>query len=142
MGAAENKATLLKMYEGFSTGNVDVVDECCAEGFVDHDPDPGMGSTAEDVKKTVAKYYEAMPDMKMHVEDLIAEGNQLVSRVKVTGTYTGALPGMPPPQGQSIALQGIEIATFNDAGKITERRGVFDMSSFMMQIGAMEPPEG
>ncbi len=76
----------------------------------------------------------------MAVEDLIAEGNQVVARLLVSGTHVGAHPRMPEPTNRSFEVEQIWIFTVVD-GKITEIRAVSDRLGMFLQLGWDWPTE-
>src|SRR3712207_9404915 len=96
MPAKENKALARRfMDEVYNKGNVDFVDEVVASNLVVHDPTSpeGMSSGVESAKQFVEVYRKAFPDIQMTVEDLIAEGDKVVTRWTARGTHQGELMG-------------------------------------------------
>ena len=81
----------------------------------------------------------AFPDMRMVVEDVMAAGDKVVARVRITGTHQGAFMGMPAT-GKSVDVQLIDIIRFADDGLAHEHWGVMDALAMMQQLGAV--PEG
>ena len=77
----------------------------------------------------------AFPDLHIAVEDLIAEGDKVVSRDTVTGTHRGEYMGVPPT-GKCIAYNEIFIVRFA-RGRIAETWGVVDVLSQMKQLGVI-----
>jgi hypothetical protein len=74
--------------------------------------------------------------MKMNVEDLIASGNKAVARVKATATHKGEFMRVPPT-GNAVAIQLIDIMSFDDAGLVCEHWGVADLPSLMQLLGGV-----
>jgi len=79
-------------------------------------------------------YKDAFPDMKADVEQLVAEGDFVVSRVRPTGTHTGELMGMAPT-GKKIDLRWIMNMVRVSNGKIAEEWEIWDSADFMRQLG-------
>lgn len=53
---------------------------------------------------------DAQCDARYEVDDLLAEGDRVVVRWRVKGTYQNAFPGIDtPPAGQAITLKGVAI---------------------------------
>jgi predicted ester cyclase len=81
-----------------------------------------------------AQQLAAFGEGRMQVRDLIAEGDQVVARLLVSGTHTGAHPRMPQPTGRSFEVEQIWIFTLA-AGKISEIRAVSDRLGLFLQLG-------
>jgi predicted ester cyclase len=76
-----------------------------------------------------------LPDLHVAVEDVIAEGDKVVSRNTVTGTHQGEYRGLPPT-GKSVTYHEIFIFRFA-GGRIAEIWGVVDVFSQMKQLGVI-----
>jgi predicted ester cyclase len=57
------------------------------------------------------RLHRAFPDLRVTVEDVIAEGDKVVGRNAVTGTHQGEYMGVPPT-GKSVTYDEIFIARF------------------------------
>jgi hypothetical protein len=75
----------------------------------------------------------AFPDVHVAVEDMIAQGDKVVSRNTVTGTHRGEYRGLQPT-GRSVTYSEIFIFRIAD-GRIAEIWGVVDVFSQMRQLG-------
>jgi predicted ester cyclase len=60
----------------------------------------------ENFKAASAELLRAFPDLRVTVEDAIAQGNQVVVRWNATATHTGAALGLTPT-GRSVAVRGM-----------------------------------
>ena len=96
--AQENKAVSRRVAEEiFNGGNLDLADELYTPNYVLHDPSlPEDLHGPEDLKQYAAMNLGAFPDVRVSVEDQIAEGEMVVTRWRATGTHTGELLGIPP----------------------------------------------
>ena len=79
-------------------------------------------------------YKDAFPDMTADVEQLVAEGDFVVSRVRVTGTNTGELMGMPAT-GKKVEMKWIMNMVRIQGGKVAEEWEIFDQADFAKQMG-------
>ena len=139
--SAENKATVRRLIEeGFNGGDLSVFDELVAPSFVNHDPPPGVPPTREGWKQLSTGFRAAFPDMHIHIEEEIAEGDLVTSRFVAHGTHQGELMGIPAT-GKEVTVSGINIARVA-GGKIMERWEEFDMMGMMVQLGVVPPPGG
>ena len=134
-----NKATLRRFLdEAFSKGNLAAVDELIADIFVDHSPPPDISGDKAGMKQIVKLFRSAFPDMRVTVEDMIAEGDKVAVRVVTRGTHKGELMGIAPT-GRSVTINEQHIVQFAN-GKITEHWGVEDNLGMMQQLGVVQAP--
>jgi len=142
MSTEENKAIARRVYETFdrviSTGNMSLLDEVLAADLVDHNPAPGQAPGLEGVKQVFSQFRAAFPDFQSTVEDQIAEGDKVVSRVTVRGTHKGDFQGVPAT-GKQFAQTGIDIVRFA-GGKAVERWGEADNLGLLQQLGVIPTP--
>jgi len=76
---------------------------------------------------------KAIPDMRVKVNQILAERDMVSVYWTASGTNTGSGMGFPAT-GKKISIPGMTIFRFK-AGKISEEWSVFDMSSAMLQAG-------
>ena len=139
MSTDENKAAVRRwLEEGWNQGNVAVIDALAAPDFVDHHLLPGFPPNASGHKAWLQAARAGFPDVHIAIEDMIAEGDKVVTRMRVTGTHTGEFLGIPP-SGKSISIGGIGISRIVD-GKSVEYWESFDALGLMQQIGAIPLP--
>ena len=132
----ENVAATRRLFEeAWNQGNLDVIDELCAEDFVDHDPVMG-DSDREGVKQLVSGYRDAFPDLDITIEDTFADDDKVVVRWVAQGTFENAIMGQEPTGERGDPINGIGIDRFED-GKVVESWGQWDTLTFMRNIGAM-----
>ena len=108
-----------------------------ASDFIDHYAPPTQPRGIDGFRQFLQMVATAFPDIHIEVEDLIAEGNRVVARLKATGTQTGQLMGTIPPSGKAATWSGIDILQIEN-GKITERWSVRDLLGMMKQIGVVK----
>jgi steroid delta-isomerase-like uncharacterized protein len=135
----DNAATMRRMYELLTAGDIDGFGELVAEDFIEHELTPGFEPTKEGVKQLFRMYTAAFPDLRMEAEDVLVSGDKVVARVRGTGTHQGEFLGMPAT-GKSVDVQLIDIIRFGDDGLAHEHWGVFDALAMMQQLGAIPEP--
>ena len=135
----DHTATLRRFYDSINAGDVDRFGELLADDFVEHEETPGLAPTKEGVKEFFRMYIAAFPNLRFDAEDVLASGDKVVARVRVTGTHEGEYMGIPAT-GKSIDVQAIDIVRFDDDGLAHEHWGVFDVMGMMQQLGVV--PEG
>jgi steroid delta-isomerase-like uncharacterized protein len=129
------------MDEVWNKGNLDFIDEVTAPNFVSHDPagPEDMGGGVEGLRRFAEMYRSAFPDIQMTVEDVIAEGDKVVTRWTVRATHQGELMGIPP-SGNPVAVTGISIDRI-EGGKFVETWSNYDALRMMQQLGVIPPLE-
>jgi steroid delta-isomerase-like uncharacterized protein len=138
----ENKAQVRRLLEeGFSQGNIEVVDDVLNPDFVCYDPNSESGEIrgAETIKGEIEYFRNAVPDLTYTVEEQIAEGEKVVTRYMVSGTHQGEFFGVAPT-GERITMSGITIDRFDEDGKMVEEWPEYDLLGVMQQLGAVPAP--
>ena len=138
MSAEKNKAVARRGYEAINQNNLDALDEVVASDITDNDPAPGQAPGLEGVKQYFSSLHAAFPDVRMDVEEMIAEGDKVVARVSVSGTHRGEFMGIAPT-GNRVTIKGIDILRVAD-GKMVEHWGKFDDLGMMQQLGVISEP--
>ncbi len=141
MTTEANKAKVKDFYENvINKHNADVLDQYCTANFVDHNPDPGMdGNGLENNKKNFKAWFASMPDAHITVDNVIADGDLVVSMMHWGGTMKGDMGGMKATGKTANNIPGVDIVKFKD-GKAVERWGYFDQMAMMQQLAMMPPP--
>jgi predicted ester cyclase len=122
-----NKAISRIAFEVWSTGDLDRLDVYLAADVVHHDPyDPNGADGLAGMKKTMQRNRGIYPDLRMTIEDQVAEGDKVVTRWTSTMTRNG----------KRLTLHGITIDRFED-NKIVEAWRCMDMLGFRLQMDAI-----
>jgi steroid delta-isomerase-like uncharacterized protein len=120
----------------FSKGRMEIFDEIFADSYVMHNmPVPNIPGTKEGFRKLVLATRHAFPDVKVHIDDMIAEGDFAVFHDHVEATSKNDFLGVPP-NGKHIAWTEIHFLRIVD-GKIVEHWTNFDQFGILMQLGAI-----
>jgi steroid delta-isomerase-like uncharacterized protein len=134
-----NKATFTRFHDAVNRGDpraiAATIDEIVEPDVQIRTPLPVESTGAQALEDVFAMLRRAFPDLRVSVEDLIAEGDRVVGRNVVTGTHRGPYMGLEPT-GRSVRYDEIFIFRFVD-GRIAETWGVVDVLSQMRQLGAV-----
>src|SRR5512146_3065073 len=102
----QNRALALRwMEEVWNQRREEAVDELMHADAVGHMEGGDVHGPAG-FKIAREAFLEAIPDLRIEVEDSLAEGDQVVLRWRVTGTHRGAGLGIPP-SGRRVEARGI-----------------------------------
>jgi steroid delta-isomerase-like uncharacterized protein len=136
----ENKRISRRVIEEvFNAGKLQVVDELIAPEFISYDvamPEPQRGPDA--LKQTAQGYRSAFPDLRVTVDQQIAEGDSVCTRWTARGTHRGELFGIAATNREATTT-GITIDTLR-GGRIVESRTNWDALGLMQQLGAVSMP--
>jgi steroid delta-isomerase-like uncharacterized protein len=133
MSAEENKNLALRSWEIVNQRNPDLIEEFYSPDFVWHEPDQDIRGY-EQAKQFVSSFFGAFPDISITVDDVLAEGDQAVSRYTIRGTHQGETEEFGPPTGRQFELQGITIHRFEN-DEIVEEWERYDNLSVLQQLG-------
>ena len=134
----ENKALVRRWFAELDRGNDHIADELVAIDYIDHNPPlPDMAPGREGVKQANALLRAAFTDARHTIEDQIAEGDKVVTRITARATFQGEILGIPP-NGKLITVEGISIHRIA-GGQFVEHWAVGDNLSLYQQLGAIPP---
>ncbi len=133
MGKQENITTQKRFGEAINSGKLYEFTDLMTADVKDHDPAPDQGEGPEGFIAFFTKFREAFPDLKVAVETMVADEEQVAIAYTVTGTHKGPFHGIPATD-QKIKARGVQIARFED-GRIAERWGSSDELGILKQLG-------
>ena len=139
MSVERNKDTFRRYIEEvWKDEKLDIADEVFAERYLSHQSDgTALERGPEDVKKFVMEYRSAFSDIEDIVEDMIGEGDRVVTRWTLRVTHTGEFRGIPAT-GKRITITGIGIFRFSEEGKVVESWDSLDQLGMLRQLGVSE----
>ncbi len=120
--------------EGVNQGRLAVVDAVLAP--TDHAALPDAGNP-QTVKDLLGQYRRAVPDAQWTIEEQIAEGDTVVTRVTARGTHQGPLWGLPAT-GKRMEMRGVLISRCRGEA-IVAQWGQTDLLGLLQQLGVMPP---
>ena len=109
MSTEQNKTIVRRVpEEAWGNGKLAVIDELLDANYASHNAPPGVPPGPEGVNQYVTLFRTAFPDLHAMVEDVIAEGDKVVTRWTSGGTRQGELFGIPAT-GKRVTFSGITI---------------------------------
>ncbi len=125
--AEENKAVVRRYFEGFHNGREDAI----LEEIMNPD-------LLEPTRQVTRMLLTAFPDYQLTIEDQIAEGTKVVTRLTGRGTHRGEAFGVPAT-GNPVTITAIFIDEVAD-GKLVGHWDEADILGAMQQGGALPAP--
>ena len=126
MSATENRVVTERVFEALGKGDLAAAQKV-------------LGPALKEGGAVSAKAAErALPDIRIQLEDMIAEDDKVVARWTVTGTQKGpamhSVFGNVKATGKQLNVEGITILRF-ERGRIVETWGVTDELGAAVQLG-------
>jgi steroid delta-isomerase-like uncharacterized protein len=136
MSTEKNKKIILRLFgEGMLEQNFEVFDELIADTFMNHGvPNPHVGP--QGYKMFVKQFIKAFPDMKINIQQIIAEGDTVATRGFIYGTHDGEFMGIPPTN-KKIRIDYFDFWKIRD-GKCIENWVQMDMAGIIQQLGPLQ----
>lgn len=135
----ENKQIIRRVFdELYNQGNLDVADEIYSAEYIWRNVSGPDVHGAEGMKEHVAMVRSGFPDIMITAEDMIAEGDKVVTRWTIVATHKGEFGGIPPSDVQ-VKFTGILISRIAD-GKVVEDWENSDVLGLMQQLGVIPTP--
>jgi steroid delta-isomerase-like uncharacterized protein len=122
----ENKAIARRVYKIISTGDFERAEEIVDPDVADNECplERGRPKLIDTFKETFSEAREAFPDIRVTVEDLVAEGDRVAARVTMRGTHQRDFQGLAPT-GKRVQVRAIDMFRISN-GKIVEHWGHAD----------------
>jgi steroid delta-isomerase-like uncharacterized protein len=143
MSVEQNKAIARRLFESVAAGAETALDELLAPDFVAHQPGTStlLGVeqlSREEFLQALRASNAAFSDQQYTIEDQVAEGDRVTTRVSWRATHSGDFQGVPAT-GERVVGGGIAIERIKD-GKIAERWAQPDRLGLMQQLGIVPSP--
>ena len=137
----QNKQVVQRFVEEcWNQGNLNKASEYLSDQVRFHDPAfPGLSSGIQNIKNHIEETRRAFPDLKISIDDTIAERNEVVLHWTVRGTHKGPFLGMQPTQ-RKATIDGTSIYRL-DGSKVVESHANWNLASLMAQLGVAEVPK-
>jgi len=139
MSTESNKRLVARYYEEIvNTGNVEAIEQFISSDYEEVHENKryprGIEGAIEHVRGVRATY----PDLTLTIEQQIAEGPWVVSRVTMVGTHEGGEWLGIQPTGAILTISGVNIDKVVD-GRIVEHGGAAYLLGPLLEAGAVQP---
>ena len=146
MSTIENKQVIHKqvikdfLEEVINQGRLERADDLVKSDFIELDPLPGQQQGREGLKDVIGHIRSAFPDTHWVVDEMVAEGDKVVTRFHWTGTHLGPFLGIAAT-GKPVKVIGVVIDRLEE-GKMADSRILMNELSLMQQLGVIPAPQG
>ena len=131
-----NKAVIRRFVEEVQNKkDFAVYDELTDPEFVNLSAPPGVPADTEGGRMWLSTFADAYPDAEFTIDDMIAEGDRVVTKKSFSGTHTSDFGGIPAT-GKRVTLQYVDIMRVRK-GKIVEHWLSMDQLSWLQQLGVV-----
>jgi len=138
MSTETAKELVRQVVEDWHRADLDALDEHLDPSYVNHDPGNPDVTDRESYKRWAAATWAAFPDMRITIEDLIAEGDRVAKVWSLVATHTGDFGGIAPT-GQRITWSGVTVYRVS-GDKVIECTWQTDALGLLRQLGALAVP--
>lgn len=136
MSKDENKKLLRRYYEEVvSTGAVDEASRFVSPDYIEVHDNERHAIGVEGAKAHIRGVRHTYPDLRLIVEQQIAEGEWVVTRITMRGTHRGEWLGIRPT-GRRIEVTAVNIDRVVD-GRIVEHAGAANLLGPLLDAGAV-----
>ena len=135
-----NKRLVRNFFKAIDQRDPASIEQFVAEDYEDHYPifpdlPDGIAGVRMEFELSLAAFSGS--DFRHEIEDQIAEGDKVVSRIKAWGTHTGDFMGIPAT-GKEVTMEAIVVHRIAN-GKIVEHWSQVDALRLYNQLGAFPP---
>ncbi|WP_435007759.1 ester cyclase [Tundrisphaera lichenicola] len=137
--SAQNRALARRWFEeAWNQRSMATIDELLSPECIGH-MESGEVPGIEPFKQLQGEFLAAFPDLKVEVEDIVSDGDDVVVRWRAIGTHTGDGLGLDPTD-QPISIRGMTWQHFQD-GKMVEGWDSWNQEGLLSRLreGPEEP---
>lgn len=130
---ADSKDLIRRYVETWNRGDIEGLSRFWARDMIHHTRSKQQGF--DEVKQIVTDFARAFPDLQFQLDDIVAEGDRVATRMLARATHLGTYMGvLPTGKKVSCAVMGVARVV---GDKIAEHWGVTDELAIMAQIGLL-----
>jgi steroid delta-isomerase-like uncharacterized protein len=139
MTTEQNKNLVRLFYKAFEANDGSALTDVLAPDLVAYSHGSPAPQNREEHLKGIQMWNEAFRDTRFTIQEQIAEGDKVATRVTMRSTHSGGEFQGVPPTGKQVETAGISIEYIQD-GKIVARRVYSDWVGLMQQLGIAPSP--
>jgi steroid delta-isomerase-like uncharacterized protein len=131
-GIEENKALVRRFFAAIESGDFDIFDQIVSQDYNDHLA--GQSPGRENLKLYFTKLRSALPDLKLPMTAIVAEGDHVAVLNAVQGTHKGDF-GEIKATGNRVDAMAFQLYRIAN-GQLAEHWEVADFATIMRQLQA------
>jgi steroid delta-isomerase-like uncharacterized protein len=131
--AEQNKQIVRRFLAAFAAADRATLEQIAAPDLVDHTLPPGQKAGREGLIEAVTQYRTAFPDMKLTIENLMAEDELVAVTGKVVGTNQGPMMGAPAT-GKKVSFAYMDMYRIVH-DRVVDVWHVEDIAGMLQQLG-------
>lgn len=138
-----NKAVVMRAWDAFNSGDLDVLDEVFDESYVELTPYGKIEQGGPERAKQAYRWMRStFGEIQFDIEQMMAESDLVFSRAMATGTHTGKFLGVPAT-GRPIRFAAVVVSQIVN-GKHVKDWSFIDTMAILRQIAevSLEPKSG
>ena len=137
MSIEDNKLLIREYIEKVvNTGNVNDIEKYISPDYYEGNKPEGQIVGIEGAKQHILGVRQTYPDLHLTIEQQIAEGDWVVTRITARGTHQGNWMGIKPT-GKKVEITGVNIEKVIN-GRIVEHGGAANTLEPLLKIGAIK----
>jgi steroid delta-isomerase-like uncharacterized protein len=129
-----NKSVVRRYFNSWIANDTDALGTIMAADVVDYTADPGQQPGIPGYHDMYRRWHAAFPAFESVIHDMIAEGDQVVTRWTFRGRHLGEYAGVAPT-GRPVTLDAVSIVRLRD-GRICEERFIADIGGMIQELRA------
>jgi predicted ester cyclase len=122
-----NKRVVQELFAAWTAGEIETASNSISSEC--------NGGGLDGFKRELEAFVVAFLDLQITLEDMLAEGEKVASRVTMRGTHRGPLFGIPAT-GKGVVMKANHIFWL-EHGRIVQRHGQMDRLELMQQLGVI-----
>lgn len=138
--AERNKAAKRRYIEAFNRRDLAAFGDLFAPEYVLHATGYPEIHGPEELRKAVAASLDALSDVRLTADEMVAEGDRVATRWTIRARHTGPFMGVAAT-GRELTFSGTLVDRFVD-GKVVEGWETIDMLGLMRQLGTIPAADG
>jgi predicted ester cyclase len=135
----DNKALIRRAIDAGNDDGLASIDRFFAADWIGWDSRDGSKSSREDMKKEMEVILSGFPDARTDIDDILADGDKVATRLTVTGTHTKDSKTYGSPTGRQITFTMMAVDRIAN-GKIVESWSETSGHGFHYQLTGKAAP--
>ena len=128
--------TIADLIAAWNTHDLDLASAFFTPDYIGNDVAQAQPQHGRDgIRQALAIYFQALPDVRFTLEDLVVAGERAAVVWTASGTHLGSLMNIPP-SGRSVTVRGVSTFTLQD-GQISRAMYIWDIAGMLRDIGLL-----